>query len=902
MKNNEISELQNRVNPYLPPSTTEDTNQLEKCNKLQEFKNALLKLGLNKETLNFKNRPFIHCLAESYLETDCYKESNTYSILEISQKDLNEIPVDSFTQHFVDYLDEFLNNIQQTIGFMDTVVSQTIDYLLNQVHPKFGFSPTPIEPMSFSGKKLVVNFFLGLFYSQKEKTQQSTQPVNSHQRVKIQISLTEMVAEKFKQDSYIYLSMQYIQNHLSQLYSIFHQELNKQENFQLSAIQHKYQYLQISQISPDLMKELYNQLKIRDQNIKVQSYSAEFKQLQSQKLDSANILFHNKRILQGPDYLEILTEFNIAMNSYICQQRNNQKEYYPQYLDLMNQLYFEVYANILEKGEQLKNDDKFQNMMAEIANELIDKELKFQREVEILIQKTITLNIIQLKIFFLLITKTDNFTAKLRLQDSSNQENKLHIKQTLRSHDNMQKEIQDQQKFQNLPIDLQLQQNVPQFSSENQESDIIIRQYQISQSLIQEFLKCITDKLVQIVLTQDGTVGASFISVLQQYSAFVTEMAKDQFGLRPGDLDFNDSVPLLLARFLDFEITLQSQFLILIDHFDLDEYLQHALQSYKTFLQLTIQTVNMELLAEFPKPEKIQEKLSHIKFELDNNQHNYFKQLRYNVARSMGADRGVEYLDFLYVLPTHKLKVDSLDFNKERRIQGYNYLYYALEYVNCVNEYLCLVKSPTHINNQQNIIEIFHNNIKYILELPDQQNNLQLKDLHKVSECLSNNVYPFENCQLKKYIKQTQATATQLSNQEWKSINTTSQNSQFQSTQQIQSTQHAYILTSTTQNTSQSSSLLQQKDFENTSAIQAQIESNSTSRNYNNPYLSLTIEQKQPKQDQDYQVDIITTKDSMIPNQTKSEPAQIGFDKAINTVKKKDDKDNYNQTSSYRLD
>eukprot|EP00347_Sterkiella_histriomuscorum_P009099 403342522 len=378
MKNNEISELHNRVNPYLPPSTTEDTIQLEKCNKLQEFKNALLKLGLNKETLNFKNRPFIHCLAESYLETDCYKESNTYSILEISQKDLNEIPVDSFTQHFVDYLVEFLNNFQQTIGFMDTVVSQSIDYLLNQVHPKFGFLPTPIEPMSFSG----------LFYSQKEKIQQSAQPVNSHQRVKIQISLTEMVAEKFKQDSYINMSMQYIQKHLSQLYSIFNQELNKQENFQLSAIQHKYQYLQTSQISPDLMKELYNQLKIRDQNIKILSYSADFKQLQSQKLDSANILFHNKRMLQGPQYLEILTEFNIAMNSFICQQRNNQKEYYPQYLDLMSQLYFEVYANIIEKAEQLKNDEKFQNMMAEIADELKDKELKFQMEVQNLIQKT----------------------------------------------------------------------------------------------------------------------------------------------------------------------------------------------------------------------------------------------------------------------------------------------------------------------------------------------------------------------------------------------------------------------------------------------------------------------------------------------------------------------------------
>eukprot|EP00347_Sterkiella_histriomuscorum_P019209 403342520 len=480
----------------------------------------------------------------------------------------------------------------------------------------------------------------------------------------------------------------------------------------------------------------------------------------------------------------------------------------------------------------------------------------------------------------------------------------------------MQKQTLDQQNIQNLPIDLQLKQNIPQFSNENQVSDIIIRQYLISQSLIQEFLKCITDKLVQIVLPQDGTVGSSFLSVLQKYSTFVTEMAKDQFGLvkaqRPGDLDFDDSVPLLLARFLEFEITLQTQFLVLLEHFDLDEYLQLALQSYKTFLSLSIQTVNMESLAEFvsldyyqyfqPKPEKINEKLSHIKFELDNNQHNYFKQLRYDMARSMGADRGVEYLDFLYVLPTHKLKVQSLDFKKERRIQGFNYVYYELEYVKCVNEYLCLVTSPTHINNQQNIIEIFLNNIKDILELPDQQNNLQLKDLHKVSECLSYNVYPFQNCQLRKYIKQTQATATQLSNQEWKLINTTSQNSQFQSTQQILSTQHAYILTSITQNTSQSSFLLQQKGFENTSANQAQIESNSTSTNYNNPYLSLKIEQKQPKQDQVYQVDIITTKDTMIPNQTKSEPAYIGFDKAINTFKGEKIKDNYNQTSSYRLD
>eukprot|EP00347_Sterkiella_histriomuscorum_P011648 403371650 len=250
----------------------------------------------------------------------------------------------------------------------------------------------------------------------------------------------------------------------------------------------------------------------------------------------------------------------------------------------------------------------------------------------------------------------------------------------------------------------------------NLESESQARQYMTIKQLIEAYVECFTSKINQIVFWM------------------------------PGDLDFNESVPLLISRFLEFQITLQAQCQELIFHYSLDQYLQHALQYYKIVLGKSIQLVNIELLSQFIIS-------------------------RRDCCMQMGVENGIQYLNSIDELPTHKLNVGSLNFNQGNRFYAFDYIYYALEFITTVDSYLSLVYDGNTLRNKQDIIGTFKDNLDEVYELTDLEKNFYLLDLQGVQKLLNIKRYPFTTCKLIHFIKINQSVSTQTSNPQQISIN-----------------------------------------------------------------------------------------------------------------------------------
>eukprot|EP00347_Sterkiella_histriomuscorum_P022932 403336605 len=347
--------------------------------------------------------------------------------------------------------------------------------------------------------------------------------------------------------------------------------------------------------------------------------------------------------------------------------------------------------------------------------------------------------------------------------------------------DNLQQETLDQQKA---PL---IQGN------KNLESESQARQYMTIKQLIEAYVNCVTSKINQIVFLQDSTIPNSYLQVLLKYSKFVNEMAQIQFGfaqqMMPGDLDFNDSVPLLIARFLEFQITLQAQCQELIYHYSLDQYLQHALQYYKIVLGKSIQSVNIELLSLNPKPERICEKLSHFQYDVNETLDKQFSKARRDLGIQMGVESGIQYFNSIDELPKHKLNVGSLNFNQGNRFYAFDYIYYALEFITTVDSFLSLIHDGNTLRNKQDIISTFKDDLNEVYELTDLEKNFYLSDLQEVQKLLNTKPYPFTACKLKHFIKINYPASTQTSNPQWISINSSQLIQQNQLSSQIPITQ-----------------------------------------------------------------------------------------------------------------
>eukprot|EP00347_Sterkiella_histriomuscorum_P004492 403360258 len=383
-RDEQLQDVEEDSTPYLPPQIINESLEQRRESYLIEFRKVLHQIGLKTDSLNFSQRIYIETLAETFIETDLHQKNNSFSRRNHYFEDLIDLPVDSFTQLFIDYLSEFLNNFRQTIAFKDKVVDKSLDYIQRNLLQKFKFKITPAQPLSFSS----------ILWGQQSATSTTIEPKNAFQRVRVQIRQTalnqnfyrfnlfylliqsslQMIAFEFNHDAFITMSIQFIQSQMSALYSLFHQELVKQEDFNLEQIKHKITYLRTKKISDSQLLKFEYQLKTRD--YKNNSNTLTYNQLKILKLDCAELPLNTRSIIPEDEYLDIIRELNIAISSFICEQ-SKYKDYYPQYLDISHELYDSVYTNIVEKAKELKTQKLVIEMKLEIEEARL-QELKMQ--------------------------------------------------------------------------------------------------------------------------------------------------------------------------------------------------------------------------------------------------------------------------------------------------------------------------------------------------------------------------------------------------------------------------------------------------------------------------------------------------------------------------------------------
>eukprot|EP00347_Sterkiella_histriomuscorum_P003003 403365971 len=127
-------------------------------------------------------------------------------------------------------------------------------------------------------------------------------------------------------------------------------------------------------------------------SIKVQTdlpnYDDIFSNLQKLKLDQAFIKLNSDWRLLDSNYLEIITQFNLCVGAFVFEQKNF-KSYYPQYLDLFEQLYYENIDYIVDQVNKFDNrpvgnqiiDQNLQNMLEklEIKSQMEDTQFQIKQ-------------------------------------------------------------------------------------------------------------------------------------------------------------------------------------------------------------------------------------------------------------------------------------------------------------------------------------------------------------------------------------------------------------------------------------------------------------------------------------------------------------------------------------------